>query len=157
MIGPIRAIGLMVLWWSIQSCSHGSNQEADLLGVWKVDSTFTYYNGFSYMQRDEGSDWAIYDYNSNGVLREIKHGSFLNYRYHLAEKSDTLLLESTQGGQNTKFVVLELTKDRLVLKKDKNPIFEGKDQHRYEIRYFSRSKDVQDSLIPFRDPRKIDR
>ncbi|UBM59148.1 hypothetical protein LAG90_00550 [Marinilongibacter aquaticus] len=144
---PILSLSI---WAS--SCEHQANKQ-DLIGAWKVDSTFTFYNGFSYTQTDEGSDWATNVYGEDGMMKEIKYGSYQSYRFWI-KTPDTLMLEASQGGRNSAFAILKLNKNQLVLRKDKQPIFPGRNQTRYEIRYFSRTEAPTDSLIPFKDPRK---
>jgi hypothetical protein len=138
---------------TLQSCKPYPKKEK-LVGAWQVDSTFTYYNGFSYTQRDDGKDWATYVYSTDGMMKEIKYGSFQSYFYDFNPTKDTLILEPTQGGTVAKLAILGLTAKRLILRKEKKPLYEGKGQKRYEIRYFSRTTMPADSLIPFKDPRK---
>ncbi|MCB0629794.1 MAG: hypothetical protein R2824_02110 [Saprospiraceae bacterium] len=123
-----------------------------LLGAWKVDSTYTYYNGFSYTQREEGSDWATYVYEPDGIMKEIKYGSFQSYFFDWQGK-DTIALRSTQGGDKLYFQVLSLDPQTLVLKRSRSPIFSGNNQERYEIRFLSRTDVPEADLVPFSDPR----
>ncbi len=124
----------------------------DLVGAWKVDSTYTFYNGFDYLQREAGSDWATYVYDDAGLMKEIKYGSYQSYFYEW-KAMDSLQISSTRGGAATVFAVLYLDREKLVLKKTKTPIFNGPAQQRYEIRYLSRTEMPSEAAIPFTDPR----
>lgn len=134
------------------NCQKGTNQQA-LVGAWQVDSTYSFYNGFGYTQTEAGSDWATYVYDEAGIMKEVKYGSFQSYFYELLA-SDTLTVRPTQGGDPSIFNILELNADRMVLKKNKKPVFSGGNQERYEIRFFSRTAMPEESAIPFSDPRK---
>lgn len=139
---------LLPLW----SCRPQASME-QLVGAWKVDSTYTYYNGFSYTQREEGSDWATYVYESDGVMKEIKYGSFQRYFFDW-QGQDTIALRSTQGGDELHFQVLDLDPQKLVLKRNRSPIFSGNNQERYEIRFLSRTDLPEADAVPFSDPRR---
>lgn len=140
------------LLFCLAACQAPSGREA-LIGAWKVDSTYSYYNGFSYSQVEEGSDWATYVYEADGVMKEIKYGSFQSYFFDFPGP-DSLRIRATTGGEPIHFEVLELNDDRLVLKKHKAPIFGGNKQERYEIRFFSRTEPPKEDAIPFQDPRR---
>ena len=136
----------------LNSCKQEFKQQ-DLIGAWKVDSTYSYYNGFDYNQTQEGRDWATYVYTQEGVMKEIKHGSFRSY-FFTFHPVDSLNMRSTQGGDEFGFKILELSQRRMVLKKIKAPIFGGANQSRYEIRYLSRTEVPKDEALPFNDPRQ---
>ncbi len=108
-----------------------------LVGTWKVDSAFTYYNGFANIDLDS-SRWAEYEYLLDGQMKEIKEGSFLPYTYEL--ERDSLIHNKTNGERFQTYEILQLAPNRMVLRKEKVPIFSGQGQLRYEIRYFSKKK-----------------
>lgn len=142
----------LLLIWPLTACDNAPRQKS-ILGAWKVDSTYTYYNGFDYVQRTEGSDWATCLYEEEGTMKEIKYGSFQSY-FFVFPSRDSLVLRSTSGGDDVGFQVLKLKGDRMVLKKSKSPIFGGDNQERYEIRFFSRTTAPAEEVMPFSDPRK---
>lgn len=148
---PYRLIFLF--FTLIISACESNIQPKHLTGVWKVDSAYTYYNGFDFMETKPGSDWATYVYDEEGLVKEIKYGSFMSYFYSIRPK-DTLILRSTRGGDEVVFQILKLNRDQMVLKKTREPIFQGGNQTRYEIRYFSRTEMPKEENIPFDDPRK---
>lgn len=140
---------LIPFFWSCQS----SPKKEALVGNWQVDSTYTYYNGFDQVQREPGSDWATYVYDPEGMMKEIKYGSYQSYFYEWVAE-DSLLVTSTNGGTGARFAVLLLNEDRLILKKDKSPVFSGAGQERYEVRYLSRTAAPVEEAMPFSDPRQ---
>ena len=145
----VLIIGVFLSCWG---CAYSPKEET-IIGAWKVDSTFTYYNGFTYVERESGSDWATYVYEENGIMKEIKYGSFQSYHFDWTSK-DSIKLQPTIGGDPFYFKVMGLNADRMALKKSKAPIFSGKNQERYEIRYFSRTTLPASDQVPFKDPRK---
>lgn len=111
-------------------------QEQLLLGSWQVDSVYSYYNGFVYWQRDEGPDWATYVYHPNGQMDEVKYDNPRHYKYFLSH--DTIYWESLSQSGRGWYKVLALNPQKMVLKKEKAPMFGDHTEERYEIRYFSR-------------------
>lgn len=110
-----------------------------LVGTWKVDSVYSFYNGFDYWQYKDGADWATYIYHSDGRMDEVRFEAPRRFRYQLS--GDTLYWESLEEPGGGFFQVLSLKKDRMVLRKDKAPMFGDQTEERYEIRFFSRAKD----------------
>jgi hypothetical protein len=63
------------------------------------------------------------------------------YRYfQFALLNDTLRYENPALHVSEKYFVMKADGQQLVLRKEKKVLFKGKDQERYEIRYFSRVK-----------------
>lgn len=108
-----------------------------IVGSWQVDSVYSYYNGFDLWEHEEGPDWANYEYTLDGQMKEIKFGSYRSYRYELS--GDILFWVSEQNQEAGQFELLELQSDYMVQRRSKAPIFPGKGQERFEIRYFSRA------------------
>lgn len=115
-------------------CDSTQSRKKILVGAWKTDSTFMFYNGFSQSQYKEGADWATHLYHADGKVEEQKFGTSRKHRYDL--QADTLIWFDANEGQ--RFLILELQPKRMVLKKSKPPLFPGENQERYEIRYFSK-------------------
>ncbi len=135
---------------TLHSC--GSAPETTIRGVWKVDSVYLYYNGFEQRQYQPGSDWATYHYNPEGTVREIKFDTYRSYSYDFI--GDTLLWRSAAGQLQGKYEILLLSPERMVLKKEKAPIFPGKNQERFEVRYFSRTELPTHPTTPYRPPQE---
>lgn len=125
-----------------------------ILGAWKIDSTYTYYNGFDQIQRERTKDWATYVYEKEGLMKELKKDASQSYFFTI--KDDNIIeISATRGGAESRFEILKLDEAQMVLKKSKKPLFGGGgNQERYEIRYFSKTEAL-DVLSPtFNDPRK---
>ncbi len=138
---PLAFLALLVF-----GC-HPTDPPRDIiLGDWKVDSTYSYYNGFARRQYREGADWATYRFRPDSTLLEIKFGTHRDYRYSI--HGDTLFWDRESDRSGVHFRILALTPDRLVLRKDKPPLLPGTEQDRYEVRYFSRT-DAPDDSVPF--------
>jgi len=109
--------------------------EQDIVGIWKVDSAYTYYNGFDNMVLSSAG-WAEYEYEIDGKMKEIKEGMFKPFLYEI--KADTLIHRHTNGMICNKYKIFELDNGHMVLKKEHPHIFKGPNQERYEIRFFSK-------------------
>ena len=122
---------------ALMSCSQ-SPPIQNLYGRWQVDSAYTYYNGFSNMHLDR-SLWAEYEYESDGKMKEHKEGSFLTYKFEL--EGDSLIHRKLNGDRFQVYEILQLETSKMVLKKPRPTIFGGRNQERYEVRFFSKMKD----------------
>lgn len=132
-----------------------SNPRHDLIvGAWKIDSTYTYYNGFDFTQREANRGWATYIYEKDGMMKEVKTDYFQSYFFKFLSE-DTLVVSSARGGEHATFNILYLDAKQMALRKSKEPVFSGGNQERYEIRYFSRIPLPADSLNLFSDPRNL--
>lgn len=125
----------LLLMTLLAACQEGYQSE-DLVGKWEVDSIYSYYNGFSYMASDNFIP-TTYTYNEDGTLREEKFGGGRTIYYRFVDP-DSLIYESADRTILGKFHIQKLNQNQLVLAKDKIPLFEGKEQERYEVRFFSK-------------------
>lgn len=107
-----------------------------LLGEWQVDSLFRYYNGFTQRIHD-GHKRASYRFLPGNKVREQKGQDYREYVYEW-RAPDSLLYIAPDGQRIGAYQVLLLKADRLIMKKKQPVVFEGKQQERYEIRYFSK-------------------
>ncbi len=127
----------------------GSEPREVLLGAWQVDSVYLYYNGFEQRQTMPGADWALHQYRPDGTVREIRYDTYRTFRYEIEE--DRLHWRSPNGRTGGAYQIMELQPRRLVLKREKPPLFPGRRQERYEIRYFSRAEaPVETATRPYR-------
>ncbi len=81
-------------------------------------------------------DWAEYEYEIDGNMKEIKEGMFKPFLYEI--KEDTLIHRHTNGMIFNKYKIFELDGDHMVLKKEHPFIFQSPNQERFEIRFFSK-------------------
>jgi hypothetical protein len=113
-----------------------SQDRALIVGHWKTDSVYRYYNGFSQTLREAGGTWSRFEYYANGKIRERRGDEYHEYLYEWKEP-DSLIYRSPEGEVIGQFQLLELGREALVLKKSQPLLFGGAAQERYEIRYFS--------------------
>jgi hypothetical protein len=126
----ILIAGLCIAW---SSC----NPKADvqIIGNWRMDSIYDNYNGFSFTNTNPYPR-EVYEYRKNNTVLRKGMGEQLEYRYSLADS--TLTLTDATGNQSFEFIILHLDEDRMALKKSRKVLFPGKNQVRYEVRYFTR-------------------
>ena len=133
---------LLMLLALVFSCQPDIQPSA-VIGSWKVDSSYLYYNGFGKMIYKDQGDWAVLDYRTDGVLSEAKFGTAQEYRYTFNDAGDTIHLKDRMDYPLLDYQVLKLNAELMILKKHKKPIYPGKNQERYEVRFFSRYQNQQ--------------
>lgn len=106
------------------------------MGAWQIDSVFDYYNGFTYTNTNPFPK-EVHVYQEDNTMLRRGLGEQKTYYFELKGQHLTIrdLPQATVGNE---LEITELTPQRLVLRKKKRPQFEGKNQERYELRYFSR-------------------
>lgn len=123
----------------VASCivSSSCNRTADvqIIGNWRMDSIYDNYNGFSFTNRNPYPQ-EVYEYRKNNTVLRKGMGEQLEYRYLL--KDSILTLTDTSGHQGSEFIILHIDENRMALKKNRKFLFPGKNQVRYEVRYFTR-------------------
>ena len=136
-LGIAGRILVVALWLACVSC----NQSADvqIIGKWRMDSVYDNYNGFSFTNKNPFPQ-EVYEYRKNNTVLRKGMGEQLEYQYQL--KDSILLLADTAGNSGSEFIILHLDKNRMALKKNKMFLFPGKNQVRYEVRYFTRIDSV---------------
>jgi len=110
-----------------------------LQGSWKIDSVHSYYNGFGYTRTDTEEE-PLQHYQPDGRLRMTREAEFRFFIYEMPT-SDSLVHRSLDKKMLSKYQIVQLDPERMVLKKELQPVFPGKGQVRYELRYFSRIKE----------------
>jgi hypothetical protein len=111
----------------------GTRNMSDLLGTWKVDSVYSYYNGFSMIS---ASQEPLYHFQEDGQLRMTQNNEFRNFVYHV--QGDSLTYSTLDDKRVDGLLILTLNDQHLVLKKTKSHLFKGVNQERYEVKYFSK-------------------
>jgi len=113
------------------------NQPADvqIIGNWRMDSIYDNYNGFSFTNTNPYPK-EVYEYRKNNTVLRKGMGEQLEYRYRLADS--ILSFTDAKGSPASEFIILHLDKNRMALKKNRKFLFPGKNQVRYEVRYFTR-------------------
>ena len=107
-----------------------------LQGTWKIDSVYSYYNGFGFT-RHEVEEEPLLHYKPEGNLTMTRGNETRSFFYEIPN-GDTLIHRKSDKGILEKFIIVKLDKDRLILKREMRPVFGGINQERMELRYFSR-------------------
>lgn len=110
-----------------------------LQGSWKIDSVYSYYNGFGFT-RSNTEEEPLQHYQPDGRLRMTREAEFRFFFYEMPA-SDTLVHRSLDKKMLSKYQIVKLDHEHMVLRKEMEPVFPGKGQVRYELRYFSRIKE----------------
>jgi hypothetical protein len=117
-----------------------SNKDlSDLHGTWKLDSMYNFYNGFGHTSFDV-QDFPRHQYQDGGQLTMTKDQEVRYFTYEI-HPPDTLMHRRPDGKVIEKSIILSVNQTQLVLKKELSPVFKGKNQYRYEVKYFSRVKE----------------
>ncbi|MEP6737807.1 MAG: hypothetical protein ABJA70_19945 [Chryseolinea sp.] len=118
----------------LEGCTAEKEDEA-LIGFWRKDSVYSFYNGFGFMRRDFDEEPLI-EYRSGGQLLMKLDKETRLFSYVI--DADTLIHQNK--GRGEKFIIVKANDKVLVLRRNLSPILSGKNQTRFEIRYFSRIK-----------------
>jgi len=129
---PLILSGLTFL---VMQCSP-TDKKSSLIGSWKVDSIYTYYNGFAFTRKDI-EDEPLLDYQSDGRLKMTKGKESRFFLFDMADQ-DTLFHRNLDHEVFEKFLIQEVNGNQLILRKEMQPVFRGNSQVRYEIRYLSK-------------------
>ena len=122
---------------TLVQCSGRDNMHS-LEGTWRMDSVYSYYNGFTFTRKDI-QDEPLQRYEPNGsLIMTLKEES--RTFYFSMPVPDSLIHLAADKSVIDKFVIIRLDNDILALKKSLNPVFKGPQQERYEVRYFSKVK-----------------
>jgi hypothetical protein len=105
----------------------------DLQGSWRVDSVYSFYNGFD--MTSPGQE-PLYHFQPDGRLRMTKDKEFRYFVYKV--HNDSLTYMTLDDKIVDALLIMEVNDQHLILKKDKSLLFKGRNQQRYEIKYFSK-------------------
>ncbi|HEY8934933.1 MAG TPA: hypothetical protein VIM65_06910 [Cyclobacteriaceae bacterium] len=115
-----------------------SDRKELIVGSWKTDSVYTYYNGFGFTRTDM-EETPLQHYQADGKLKMTREDETRFFFYSLPA-TDSLIQQTLDRKNLGSFKILLLDENKLILKKIKSPLFSGKNQERFEVRYFSRIK-----------------
>ena len=104
-----------------------------------MDSIYDNYNGFSFTNTNPYPK-EVYEYRKNNTVLRKGLGEQLEYKYQLTDS--ILSIADAIGNSASEFIILHLDKNKMALKKNKKVLFPGKNQVRYEVRYFTRIDSV---------------
>jgi hypothetical protein len=106
-----------------------------ILGSWQIDSIYDYHNGFTFTNRSPHPR-EVYEYKTDNTV--LRKGMGEQLEYHYTCHDSILKLSSSKGAELGEVTIVHLDDKTLALKENKKPLFPGKNEMRYEIRYFSR-------------------
>jgi hypothetical protein len=133
---PFFKASVWILFIFLFSCTSSAPEEK-IVGIWKADSLYSFANGFSHSESLKGLDVPNYEYKKSGLVTENKKDQSHKMKYELIGK-DSLVYRDTTDKVLTGYKILELTSERMVLKKYRPPFFGDKEQKMFEIRFFTR-------------------
>jgi hypothetical protein len=106
----------------------------DLHGTWRVDSVYSFYNGFDMTNPGEE---PLYHFQPDGRLRMTQDTEFRYFMYNI--QGDSLTYTTLEDKRVDGLLIVTLNDRHLVLKKEKPLLFKGSNnQQRFEIKYFSK-------------------
>lgn len=116
-----------------------SNSDIQLEGNWRLDSIFYFDNGFTYTNRAPYPS-EVHVYKSDSTFLRRGMGRENKFTYSLNKKE--LVIKDSSDGPGAKLRIIKADSTILAIRKEKSLVFPGKNQERYEIRFFTRiSKD----------------
>lgn len=115
-----------------------SDRKELIVGSWKTDSVYTFYNGFGFTRKDM-EETPLQHYQADGKLKMTRDDESRFFFYSMPT-TDSLIQETLDKKNLGHFKILLLDENSLILKITKTPLFSGKNQERFEVRYFSRIK-----------------
>ena len=130
---PLRASALVAMM--LLSACAGRDPKKEITGTWKIDSVYTFYSGFGSMETTI-VDLEQYTYLPGDQVNVSWSGTTRGLKYDLATQDTLKYFENDR--EVSRYLIIKLADGRMVLRKDKPPLFAGGKQERYEIRYFSK-------------------
>ena len=128
----------LLLSFCIVACNEP--KETELLGSWRLDSVYDYHNGFTFTNRDPYPK-EVHEYKNDKTM--IRKGMGEQLEYHYSCVDSILKLTGSAGNPSGEFIIVQLDDNRLALKENKKPMFQSKNEVRYEIRFFSKTDSLE--------------
>jgi len=132
-------VKILILTLCLAWASCNPRADVQIIGNWRMDSVYDNYNGFSFTNTNPFPQ-EVYEYRKNNTVLRKGMGEQLEYQYQL--KDSILSLADATGNSGSEFIILHLDENRMALKKNREFLFPGKNQVRYEVRYFTRIDSV---------------
>lgn len=121
--------------FTFSACSSRKQTLQAIQGSWIVDSIYDYYNGFGFMNT-QPNPRETFRYLADSIM--YREGMNRQRLYHYYVTDSSIVVKDVQGNLVSDHKIELLSKSNMVLRKDKKEIFPGKNQERYEVRFFSR-------------------
>ena len=132
-------VKILILTLCLAWASCNPSADVQIIGNWRMDSIYDNYNGFSFTNTNPYPK-EVYEYRKNNTVLRKGLGEQLEYKYQLTDS--ILSIADAIGNSASEFIILHLDKNKMALKKNKKVLFPGKNQVRYEVRYFTRIDSV---------------
>lgn len=132
----MKIITILIFCSALLTACSGEKDFTNLKGTWRTDSVYTYYNGVTFTRHDVSRE-PLHHYGENNSLIMKKDGEKRSFLYTIGSP-DTLTHRDRDHRALQSFIVLDINKEKLALKRNLNPLFPGSNQSRYEIWYFSK-------------------
>lgn len=123
----------MVLLWMTVACNQTNTER--LVGKWRLDSVQYHYNNFSHSSNGWYQE-ETYEYLPTDELIVRAVDAYIKIPISINGREIHHL--DGQGKPEETYRIIKLEKSNLVLRVENTPLFSGKNQTRYEIRYFSK-------------------
>ena len=128
------ALNVLILVILVTGCKQAIDP-VELIGTWKKDSVYRYYNGYGYTTSDFDEE-PLHEYLPDQVLKMKLKNEERFFAYEIS--GDSIFHLNNKTRRTDRFYVLKLNDERLVLRKKLMPVFPGKNQEHFEVQYFSR-------------------
>lgn len=122
---------LMLMLLVLTQCQ--TKDVSNLHGTWKVDSVYSFYNGFD--MTSPGQE-PLYHFQPDGRLRMSKDKEYRYFIYKV--QNDSLIYTTVDDKRVDGLLILDVNEQQMVLKKAKSILFKGNNQERFEIKYLSK-------------------
>lgn len=131
----MQKLAITLVLFSALFCACQSQPEKQILGKWKLDSAYYHYNQFGFSS-DGWHQEEVYEFLPSGEARTRAQQSQVSNTFEVS--GNQLSYFDEQGTLVNTYEILAISRDHLVLRAEKEPLFKGGNQNRFEVRYFSR-------------------
>ncbi len=112
-----------------------TSYEQKIIGEWRLDSAYYHYNQFNYSSQGWHQE-ETYKYLPTGEAITSAVNASVSNKYSI--EANHLKYFDGKGELVNVYDILSIDAENMVLRTDKKPLFKGKNQNRFEVRYFSR-------------------
>ncbi len=127
------ALSLTLCVAMLSACQRTPEQQLE--GKWKLDSAYYHYNQFGFSSGGWHQE-EVYEFLPSGETRTIAQNAVLSNDYKV--DGNQVNYFDAEGVLINTYEILAVDRDHLVLRAEKQPLFEGNNQNRFEVRYFSK-------------------
>lgn len=118
---------------------HCNDRQQTISGTWKLDSIYSFYNGFGMTTTDVAEE-PVFRFEPDKKLVMTIGKESRDHQYSMPH-NDSLVILTADGAKLARFFILKANNRELILREEKRPLFKQLNQERYDIRFYSRSAD----------------